>query len=228
MNESTVRYHCKGIRNYTRTATSYFKTPEKEEESRLQAVRLLKWSPPKSNSIIIMDDESYFPLFNFSHPNNRFYKSVDKSGCPDKIKTFPRAKFPEKMMVRMAVSEDGVSEPFCMPSGGAVNADRYINILETKLLPWLKTFKYKKEVVLWCDKASSHYSKKVLNFLASKSILVPGKEQNPTNLPSRRVIEEIWGTIKRQVYQGGFVAKNKFELQRMIMEVWEEMEFTSF
>ena len=62
-----------------------------------------------------MDDESYFALKDDNiNGNSGFYISP---GCSmgdvsDEVRLRPRSKYPEKLLVWMAISERGLSKPF--------------------------------------------------------------------------------------------------------------------
>ena len=79
------------------------------------------------------------------------------------------------------------------------------------------TIFYKKQpYVFWPDQATSHYSKKVVDFLNANSVKYLPKSINPTNLPEVRTIEDFWGELKRDVYENDWKAKTISQLQARI------------
>lgn len=70
--------------------------------------------------------------------------------------------------------------------------------------------------MFWPDLASSHYAKKVVNFLKEQNIQFVPKDINPANLPEARPIEDFWADLKRDVYSNGWEAKNIQQLKARI------------
>jgi len=69
-----------------------------------------------------MDDESYFTLNNSTLPgNDRFYTDNDKA-CPEEVKYNLKPKFEQKLLVWIAVSSEGMSRPWFVPSQMAICA----------------------------------------------------------------------------------------------------------
>lgn len=87
----------------------------------------------KSNNICVMDDESYFTVEG-NEWCPKFYFKLPGVDVPDKVKYNTKTKFPGKVLLWMAISERGVSDPVFIKAGLAVNADVYIE----KCLPALK------------------------------------------------------------------------------------------
>jgi hypothetical protein len=88
---------------------------------------------------IIMDDESYF-TFSGSNmaQNDHYYASSSVSA--EGNHTFRRqAKFQDKLMMWIAVSPAGMSQPFFCPSHEAVNAAIYQSkCIQQRLLPFIQ------------------------------------------------------------------------------------------
>ena len=65
-----------------------------------------------------MDDASYFGLKDDITPGNvGFYKKSVKSAgdVPDEVRYRTKAKYPEKLLVWIKITEKGISEPFFIP-----------------------------------------------------------------------------------------------------------------
>lgn len=168
------------------------------------------------NSDFIIDDESYFTLTGADQPgNDRFYSS-DVERTPDTVKNNYREKYPPKLLVWLAISPKGMTQPVFRQSGLAVNSDAYLQILEKYLIPFIKK-KYKgTRYVFWPDLATAHYSNKVRNFLKDQKVPLVLKSVNPANLPKVRPIEDFWANLKADVYKGDWKAKNLNELEKRI------------
>lgn len=170
----------------------------------------------------VLDDEKYFSL---SSPYTGSYRSSDRVNAPANIKYQPKKKFEPKLLVYLAASSKGISKPFYAPSGIAVNQDVYLrDCLEGILLPFLRQHHSEDQYVFWPDKASSHYSRAVVEFLTEKEINFVPKERNPTNLPQCRPIEDIWGTLTDLVYEGGWRAKTMQQLKYRITQCIKKLD----
>jgi len=103
-----------------------------------------------------MDDESYFTLNNSTLPgNDRFYTDNDKA-CPEEVKYNLKPKFEQKLLVWIAVSSEGMSRPWFVPSKMAINQYNYKSeCIERRLIPFLQQHKNNK-YIFWPDLASSH------------------------------------------------------------------------
>ena len=79
----------------------------------------------------------------------------------------PKSKFP-KFLVWQCLDENGnVSEPFIRT--GTINSKIYLKeCLEKRMLPFIKIHHNLDQVLFWPDMASSHYEKKVVEWLKDK------------------------------------------------------------
>ena len=58
-----------------------------------------------------MDDEKYFSFTNDSMPQNSGFYTDNARSCPSNVKYKGKNKFPKKILVWIAISEHGLSEP---------------------------------------------------------------------------------------------------------------------
>ena len=81
----------------------------------------------------VLDDESYFTLGHSSIlGNDKFYtKNVNET--PASVK-FKKSKCPPKLLVWVAASKKGLSDIYIVPSGLAINSDRYVDEYLSKQL----------------------------------------------------------------------------------------------
>ena len=117
-----------GIEDYARE-----KTPKYTEE---QAVKAKKRSRKlvnllyQSKAEIIMDDEKYFCLNGDNMPGSARYYTDDKSKCSDDVRFIGKNKYPQKILMWLAISNRGMSIPYFRPSKSvAINTEIYINHL---------------------------------------------------------------------------------------------------
>ncbi len=89
----------------------------------------------------IIDDESYFTLGNTALPGNNIFYSSDVSKTPESVKNKYVKKFEEKLMVWLAISPRGISKPYFVPSGLAVNQHVYLGeCIKKRLEPIIKEY----------------------------------------------------------------------------------------
>ena len=121
-------------------------------------------------------------------------------------------------MLWIALSPKGISTHVLTSGRGmAVNADRYVsNCLEPHLIPFLNRYYPQGGYIFWPDKASSHYARMTTDFLDSKGVNYVRKEDNPTEVPQCRPVEDFFGLLATRVYEGNWVAKNTEALKRRI------------
>jgi hypothetical protein len=96
------------------------------------------------NRKVVIDDESYFTVDGSECNRNSFYYTQNKERTPDDIKFRSVEKYPKKVMVWLAGSEFGLSEPYFVPSGGGVDSEKYItHCIEDKFTSILGRIPYK-------------------------------------------------------------------------------------
>jgi hypothetical protein len=132
----------------------------------------------------ILDDESYFTLDHSAQPGNNIFYSSNVNLTPDNVKYKFQEKYPEKLLVYLAISPKGVSKPFFVPSGLAVNQKVYLESCVKKVLePFIRKHYKQGKYVFWPDLASSHYAYTVQDYLKEKNINFVPKWLNPANVP---------------------------------------------
>lgn len=173
----------------------------------------------------ILDDESYFTLSNDSQPGNDSFYSDNVQQTPETVRNKFKTKYEKKIMVWLAISPRGVSNPYFVPSGLAVNQHVYIKeCIKKRLEPMIKKYYSGGGYVFWPDLASSHYAKLVQKHLVKQNIPFVAKTDNPANVPKARPIEDFWGNLKQKVYDKCWKAKNLKELENKIKLVMRNMD----
>jgi hypothetical protein len=139
---------------------------------------------------VVMDDEKYFSLSNINIPGNDIFYTSDKSTAPNEIKYAMKKKFEDKVLVWVAISEQGLSKHYVHRSKIAISSDIYIKeCLKKRLLPFIKEHHKDNDFVFWPDLASAHYSNQTITWLDSRNIDFVKKVHNPPNVPQARPIE---------------------------------------
>lgn len=173
----------------------------------------------------ILDDESYFTLSKPQMPGNNIFYTKDISGTSAEVRYKFKKKFEHKVMLYIAISQDGVSEPYFKPSGLAINQKIYQEQCLAKILiPFIQKHHANDDYIFWPDKASSHYAKKTTEFLEQQNVPYVPKCRNPTNLPQCRPIEDFFGQLSSIVYKKGWKAKNTKQLKTRIRKCLKEMD----
>ena len=144
-----------------------------------------------------MDDEKYFTYDGSNMQGNDNYYTNDKSKCPDSVRFAGKEKYPNKVMVWVAIFNLGISKPLFRPSKSeAVNSNIYIN-------DFIREHHPDSYYIFWPDLVVCHYSKHTIAWVDDDVNIVP-KEINPPNVPQARPIENFWGCLAQNVYEGGW------------------------
>lgn len=81
----------------------------------------------RDNSIIVMDDEKYFGFYSDETPGNSGFYTTNIRDTPNNVKFKGKEKYPKKMLVWLAISERGISEPYIRPvRSPAINQNIYL------------------------------------------------------------------------------------------------------
>ena len=173
-----------------------------------------------SDVALIMDDEKFFTLINEPVSNNRGFYTTDSDVSPAEVKFKRTQKYSAKLMVWIALSEKGISDPFFAKQHQSVNEETYLeHCSKGHLMPFINRYHDPNKVLFWPDLASSHYASSVID-------LVP-KEKNPQNCPQPRPVETLWQILDEKVYAGGSEAKTIDQLKRRIQTKLKEVDMTS-
>ena len=169
-----------------------------------------------------MDDESYFDQNGMDFRGNKYYFTLSDQEVPDEVKFKTKQKYPFKVLVWVAISEKGMSGFMIQKSRGAINSDKYIDILDQKLIPFISEDHSDGNNIFWPDLASCHYSSQTQRWLREQKINFLPKDVNPPNVPQLPPIERFWFFLKDKVYTKGWKPQNIDELEAKIIEMMAE------
>ncbi|KAL4465543.1 hypothetical protein ABPG72_013992 [Tetrahymena utriculariae] len=162
----------------------------------------------------VIDDESYFTLSHSTINGNDSFYSSNISNTPSSVKYRTATKFESKILVWICFSNEGLSQPYFIESGLAINQQIYLKeCIQKILLPLLQKYHSDGNYVFWPDLASSHYANSVTKFLNEKQIQFVQKQENPANVPECRPIEDFWSILKGLVYQKNWQALSLEKLE---------------
>ena len=200
------------------------KIPKSDErQQKTQKVRLLQMEKDLLQDLsptIVMDDETYFTYQHNSLPENSGFYTMNVDTAPSTVKFKTKEKYPKRLLLWIAISKDGISKPYFLPTGTAVNAQVYSEkCIRGKLLSFLQEYHSDGDYIFWPDLASAHYAAQTLQTFNDLKIPFVSKEQNPPNCPQLRPIEDFFGVLKGHVYAGGWQAKSADALKRRIKNV---------
>ena len=196
------------------------------ERQRTQCRKLSReFYPAKLTVKLVLDDESFFTLKNDELDGNRGFYTDNKENTPPGVKYKFKAKY-EKLLVWLAISENGHSAPYFCPSGCSINGDIYRNeCISARLVPMIDELHGDGDYLFWPDLAPAHYAHATIVLFQENNIKFVPKDANPPNVPQLRPIEDIWLWVKREVYANGWEAANLEQLKRRVKKCLRKMNW---
>lgn len=174
---------------------------------------------------VIMDDESYFTLSHTTINSNGHFYSSDMSQTQASAKYRTVAKYEAKILVWIALSPEGMSKPYFLPSGLAINKQVYLDeCIIKRLVPFINAHHSDGQYLFWPDLASAHYAKTVLDYMNKNNIHFVTRIENPPAVPECRPIENFWTNFKGKVYAKNWQAKNLDQLKAKIKKSLKEVD----
>ena len=126
-------------------------------------------------------------------------------------------KFPQKIMVWGAISVHGTSRLHIV--SGMMNAQKYISVLQTRLLPQIKDWRCENDWIFQQDSAPCHTAKAVKTWIAKNNVKVlPWAGNSPDMNP----IENLWDLLKEEIHSVPITTKTAL-IERLI-HVWFHSE----
>ncbi|UYV83395.1 hypothetical protein LAZ67_23000870 [Cordylochernes scorpioides] len=142
-------------------------------------------------------DENNFDVDQKVNPRNDRWICKDPSEIPVVMHT----KFPASVMVLGVISSEGdVMPPHFFEKGLRMNADTYINVLETVVKPWMDMVAAGRKYVFQQDSAPAHKAKKTQSWLTLNVPSHWGPDIWPPNSPDCNPLDYyVWGVVERDV-----------------------------
>lgn len=200
------------------------KTSPKQVKTQKVRLNKLRHKIRKCDNVeFIMDDESYFTIDGNEWQENSYYDD-GRVEINDETRYVSAAKYPQKVLVWLAISSKGMSKPLFLPRGLAVDKETYSTMCLPQVKAFIRKYHQNDNVLFWPDLASAHYAGYTLEKMKKLKIPYMDKNLNPPNVPQIRPIEDLWAIIKRRVYEGNFVAKDIKQLTNKIRSVLRKIE----
>ncbi len=202
------------------------KTSENQKIRQKKCLNKLRRTLLKSSNHVdvVMDDESYFTVDGSNCYGNDSFHSYEGLEASEEVKYRFVSKFPAKVMVWIAISAKGISDPLIMKFGNAINAQTYIDeCLSKRLTKFLAKYHSDGNYIFWPDLASSHYANTTQAAYERLNIKVVPKSMNPPNVPQVCPIENFWSILKRKVYSNGYIAETTEDLIKRIKSELRKM-----
>ena len=128
-------------------------------------------------------------------PGSARYYTDDKSKCSDDVRFIGKNKYPQKILMWLALSNRGMSRPYFRPSQSVtINTKIYINeCLQPRLLPFIHKHQGDFNYLFRPDLARAHYSKESVAWM-NENVYFVDETTNPIKLDQQRTYYWYFGT----------------------------------
>ncbi len=132
------------------------------------------------------------------------------------VKYRTKSKFSAKVLVWVAISENGRSNAYLAPKNCAIDSKIYSK--EKRLIPFLKKYHAEGRYVFWPDLATAHYAKNMIAVFNKFGIKFVECAHNPPNVPQLRPIQKFWSLFKSNVCKNDRKSKSIDHLKTRIRQ----------
>lgn len=135
----------------------------------------------------------------------------------------PRSKKPASLMFLGVVASTGeVCKPIWFSEGFRLNSEDYIEVLRTKVIPWMREVAGNRPFVFQQDSAPAHKAKRTKTFLKQEGIDFWSPKQWPPNSPDSNPLDyAVWSHVQRKACQTR--APNLQILRRRVSAAWRAL-----
>lgn len=216
---SFIKVEKLGIRAFTKkSAPKYVKDQKKRAKTNCRKIwreKLLS----KPDTVLVLDDETWVINDPTQVPGRDFFHSRNPAQVSVEQRIKPKEKHPEKFLVWQAVDECGhLSKPYV--SKGTMTAEKYrVECLVKRLIPFIRKYHPKKNVLFWPDMARVHYSVAIRKLLSGEKIDFVDWKENAPAVPQARPIEKLWALMKREYKRRKKPARDLISFRR----IWKEL-----
>lgn len=130
----------------------------------------------------------------------------------------PRLRFKRQqggggIMFWAGIIGDSLVGPFLVPDGLKMNSANYCQFLNDNFIPWLNSQNdnLRNNLIFQQDNAPSHASRYTKQWLVDQGFTGSKIMNLPPQSPDLNPIENLWGILKRRIYENGrqFASKNE-------------------
>src|SRR5436309_15341149 len=114
----------------------------------------------------------HIPLLCHQMLKNSGFYTDNINNCPNEVRFKGKEKFPSKILVWVAISEKGISEPLIRMSGSlSINQEIYLKeCLQKRLVPYINENFSNGDYLFWPNLASAHYAHSVVDWMNENNI----------------------------------------------------------
>lgn len=172
---------------YRRRKKTPLYTDKQLSEIPSKARRLYPYNLPQERAVV-MDDEKYFTFSNTKSPENAGFWTKNFNSAPNEVEYKGKSKFSKKVLVWVAISSKGISDPFIIRSSSvSINQFNYLKeCFQKRLLKFIRDNHPDDSYIFWPDLASSHYVGTVTTAMDEMGIIYVPKINNSPNCPQAR------------------------------------------
>jgi hypothetical protein len=164
------------------------------KEVRLERCRkVLNWLKSNGSAIKFFSDEKIFTVDRaFNRRNDRWIASSSTDVHPTMT-----TKKPASVMALCVVSSEGDVFTHFFANREKVNAEVYCNVLDAKIIPWMKAKASGKKFVFQQDSAPAHTARKTVDLLKRSGVRFWEKDFWPSNSPDLNPLDYFFGRESR-------------------------------
>jgi len=173
-----------------------------------------------SSMVKIFSDKKIFTVDQaYNRRNDRVIVDLGESTTP-----VSQTKHPAGVMVLGVVASDGKKcPPIFVPAGVKVNTEAYIDLLATKVVPWLKKTYPNGNYIWQQDGAPAHTSKKTQDWLRANMANFWDKTTWPPSSPDLNPLDfSVWGVVESKACMTSHASIDT--LKTSIVKVWRAMK----
>ncbi len=213
---STVREL--GMKSYVRRRRQLL-TGAMKEKRLDRSKKLITWLKHHGSTVRIFSDKKIWTVDQARNSRNDRFLAFSV----DKVPPIHQTKFPAGAMMLGVIASDGKRlPPIWFPKGTKVGTREYLDIMETKVKPWLEETYPRGNYVWQQDGAPSHTSKETQKWLVENLAASWEKTLWPPSSPDLNPLDYgIWGAVESKV---GKVPYPSVEaLKAAVDQEWEAM-----